>query len=415
MIDFEIITVEQDKVLFKSQIPFDKNTTYRLSYGESKIELKVLNCYSSEGVHIIDAKTSSDTTNLLQALKNYKEFKKEYNAYQHTVEQTMLNLSAENVELTSRLDAMFTLVNVTNYLNQWISEEVNTARMISDMLLGILGVSYITIYLVNTRGKLMLRSTNLKNVAHHTIIKAYNQDGKPLKLIIKNGFNGECNINNVHSCLGCPIYVKSDLRGYMFVEHTQPDYVTGFHRKYIEILASQIATFLEAKRLYMELLDYANKDGLTNLYTKTYFIERVQKDIETDKRNFAICMLDIDDFKKCNDTYGHPYGDKILKEVSKVYQESLRRSDIVARYGGEEIICCLYGVKNIDDIYRRMDTLRKKVEEISIPPYKATVTISTGIALCMQDDTLEDVISNADRALYQSKQHGKNCSTVFTV
>ncbi|AKA70683.1 GGDEF domain-containing protein [Clostridium scatologenes] len=122
-------------------------------------------------------------------------------------------------------------------------------------------------------------------------------------------------------------------------------------------------------------------------------------------------MIDIDDFKKCNDTFGHQYGDYVLKEISRIIKENLRKDDIIARYGGEEIIVYMFDMKNVNDIYRRMNYIRSVIEEtaISYKNIQSNVTVSMGIGISSKTDTsLEKIIEKADQNLYKAKDLGKN-------
>lgn len=175
----------------------------------------------------------------------------------------------------------------------------------------------------------------------------------------------------------------------------------------------------ETKRLK----ELAYKDELTELYNRhgfkeesTKFINEVigylrnparRKDFLV--RNFSLVIFDIDNFKKINDTYGHQAGDVILKLVSKIIKERVRDIDMVARWGGEEIIIGLVGSEEVN-AYQIADDIRKKIEEAKVDWNGKTIkfTVSGGVASLLGAEDFDTLFHNADEALYEAKQAGKN-------
>ncbi|MFH1752588.1 MAG: CHASE2 domain-containing protein [Candidatus Omnitrophota bacterium] len=154
-------------------------------------------------------------------------------------------------------------------------------------------------------------------------------------------------------------------------------------------------------------------DDLTKLYNKRYL--RIVLDtechlaqIELD-RKFCVLMADIDDFKRINDTYGHRTGDTILQEVSDVIKKTVRVSDIVARYGGEEILIVLRGSALSTGVITA-DKVRKNVEDLVIKEgdNAIKVTASIGVASYLESDNADTLIRRADAGLYKAKKSGKN-------
>ncbi|HCC53949.1 MAG TPA: sensor domain-containing diguanylate cyclase [Desulfobulbaceae bacterium] len=179
-------------------------------------------------------------------------------------------------------------------------------------------------------------------------------------------------------------------------------------------VANNIALALERMKAYETLMNQSIHDDLTSLYTKNYFIKTCHREYSRAKRygeKFAILMLDIDHFKKFNDTYGHPHGDEGLKSVAATLQENIRLGDIAARYGGEEFIVLL---PNTDKEGATVvaEKIRNGIEEkeLSISEGIGTrVTITAGVACYPEDGTkLKDIIATADRFLYLGKNLGRN-------
>lgn len=160
-------------------------------------------------------------------------------------------------------------------------------------------------------------------------------------------------------------------------------------------------------------------DGLTSLYNRRHFNDIADFVIEDSLRNnkiFAFAILDVDNFKKYNDNYGHQDGDSVLINLAKVLKDSFKRSeDTVFRLGGEEF-GVLISANSIDDIYTLVESARKNIESLSIehklnPPLN-TITASFGVTIISSNAkdkfTLDTVYKQADEALYESKESGRN-------
>jgi diguanylate cyclase (GGDEF)-like protein len=163
------------------------------------------------------------------------------------------------------------------------------------------------------------------------------------------------------------------------------------------------------------------KDRLTGLYNQSYIKERLQEELYRTERyrtSLSILMIDLDDFKTINDTYGHIVGDKALKAIARMIVESIRASDIPGRYGGEEFLVILPETTSQHALIAA-ERIRNKVDSFKFeaqPGSKKTTHITISIGVCSYPDygrTKEDLISFADAALYQAKKEGKNKSTVY--
>ena len=159
-------------------------------------------------------------------------------------------------------------------------------------------------------------------------------------------------------------------------------------------------------------------DGLTSLFNIRYFKMLLETEMMMARQDltkkFSIVMSDIDHFKKFNDTYGHQVGDLILKEVANVLKSAARSSDIVARYGGEEMIVLLRGV-GLKDALAVAEKFRKNIENHQVKDDRSSykVTASFGVSIFHNDDTVETLIKRADEALYKSKENGRNCTSTL--
>ncbi len=180
---------------------------------------------------------------------------------------------------------------------------------------------------------------------------------------------------------------------------------------------------LERKRLLKaaEERDYYMRisltDALTGLYNRKYFIDALEKELHLSDRkgrNCSVMMLDIDDFKNVNDQHGHQCGDNVLKEFALRIQNACRRYDTIARYGGEEFSIMLPGTP-IPDAEKVAHRIVSSVKRASYNGVKKNITASIGISSFPYHALkVDDMIRNADKALYWSKQQGKNRYSVYS-
>ncbi len=172
------------------------------------------------------------------------------------------------------------------------------------------------------------------------------------------------------------------------------------------------------EQLKEELHEQAIHDPLTGLYNRRYLNKTLASEItrvERENNSLSVIMLDIDHFKMINDTYGHPVGDKFLVEIASLMKKHTRDSDIVCRYGGEEFLLVFPGTA-LASAARRAEEIRQVCTEIIIQHEgkDLNVTISVGVATYpTHGKEAEEIIIKADKALYQSKQSGRNRVTAW--
>ena len=175
------------------------------------------------------------------------------------------------------------------------------------------------------------------------------------------------------------------------------------------VLAATFFYSKETEKVWKSLEYSNNHDALTGLYNRR-FLERYIEEIPYGSRtDFVVAMVDIDFFKKVNDTYGHEAGDKVLRKVASCLQDTAGTVNLAVRWGGEEFI--LYFPDNTqEEVYKKMEQLRQEVESLVIQAAGChiRITITSGIACGLADSNYEKVIRSADEKLYLGKQRGRN-------
>ena len=174
-----------------------------------------------------------------------------------------------------------------------------------------------------------------------------------------------------------------------------------------------ISMYFELERSRQDIHTLAITDDLTQIFNRRHFFELAQRELERSRRNghpLAIVLFDIDDFKEVNDSHGHLAGDIVLRETCQACRVIVRSYDVFARFGGEEFIFLLPDTDEPRAIVVA-DRLRQVIAErvVFFDTGNVQMTISIGIAIFNpKKDTLDDIISRADSALYQAKELGKN-------
>ncbi|MBI4430531.1 MAG: sensor domain-containing diguanylate cyclase [Candidatus Omnitrophica bacterium] len=215
------------------------------------------------------------------------------------------------------------------------------------------------------------------------------------------------------SLIASPMINEGRLIGVLRINGAKAGEFTTDGLRVLSILAVLASSALTNAILYQKTEELAISDSLTGLYVQRYFRERLE---EEHKRSlisnhpFSVLMCDIDHFKQCNDRLGHAAGDLILKAVSQKLREGVGDNGLVSRYGGEEFVIILPGVKKEAAVILA-ETLRRSVESVRIEARgdELKTTISIGVA-SFPADTLdpEELLAAADKALYTAKNKGRN-------
>lgn len=325
----------------------------------------------------------------------------------------------ENAKLYEQSNLMIHELRMINELTQQLNKSLQLAdiyQFANDELLKILTAEYCCILGYNEElGGLEVMSCNVPWLAKEVFEKDYGLGGhvfhskEPLfmadymeerptesKLMESTGSN---------SMIATPLIVNGEVRGVILLTHRKRHYFSYDNYRLLQALTSHIGLAVGNASLHAEVRWMANRDMLTELYARHYLDEAIH---ECQSRDFcgSLIVVDIDQFKQVNDTFGHQRGDKILKQVSGIVKTSIRQSDIAARWGGEELAVYLPGL-GIEQALQVAERIRIRVAEETEP----RVTVSCGISEWnwMHDRiSVESLFYRADMALYDAKNSGRN-------
>lgn len=241
----------------------------------------------------------------------------------------------------------------------------------------------------------------------------------------KNGYicpNVSESCNNVsYACV--PMMAYGEVIGVMHMglsdqvsEHVDKDWLdpSSAKRRLTAMTADQVALALANLQLRETLHFQSTRDPLTSLYNRRYFYECLERELvraETAECTLSLLMLDIDGFKNYNDTHGHDAGDHVLRILAAQMKKTVRKDDVICRYGGEEFSILMTDateevtIKRAENLRRQVEAMQIDYRDAELPP----VTLSIGIAVYPKSgDTAPGLIEAADRALYKAKNSGRN-------
>lgn len=223
-------------------------------------------------------------------------------------------------------------------------------------------------------------------------------------------------VEGARSELAVPLVWDRQVVGVLNVESKRPNAYSQADVNLLTTVAEQAASAIGNARLYQQTQRLVVTDAQTGLYNYRHFQDRltlVLRDAQLTGQPFALIMMDLDHFKQCNDTYGHPTGDAVLRQTAAILQESCRQNDLIFRYGGDEFAILLPNTngeaalkvgERIRDQLARFPFTTRSGRPLDVP-----LTVSLGVASYPRDGINGvDIVLAADRALYAAKNAGRN-------
>ncbi|VAW60795.1 diguanylate cyclase/phosphodiesterase (GGDEF & EAL domains) with PAS/PAC sensor(s), partial [hydrothermal vent metagenome] len=229
---------------------------------------------------------------------------------------------------------------------------------------------------------------------------------------------------NIESYVGIPLYDSQDRPlGLLFSMFRLPIDNTEFNESVMRIFAARTSAEIERTQTEKRIKHMAYYDGLTGLPNRVYLHDRIQQAIAHAERNntrLAVMLLDLDHFKKINDSLGHPVGDALLIEVAQRLKKCVRKEDTVARLGGDEFIILQSGFESHESAINHISQIANLLHEtlrthFMVSGHTLMITTSCGIAIYPNDGkTTEQLIKHSDTALYKAKEHGRDGYRFFS-
>ncbi|NEO26453.1 MAG: diguanylate cyclase [Kamptonema sp. SIO4C4] len=231
----------------------------------------------------------------------------------------------------------------------------------------------------------------------------------------------DAQVSLAHNYLCIPMIALGETLGHLYIQGQAMGELAIAKRRFARTVTEHLALALANLELRENLRSQSLRDPLTGLYNRRYMEEALTQELRRAQRGehtVGIILLDVDRFKQFNDTFGHNAGDRVLRVLSHFLKRNIRQSDVVCRYGGEELLLILPEA-TLADSYQRAEQIRQRVERLKIKHHGqrlGSVTISVGISgFPDHGETGEDLIQAADKALYQAKHQGRNCTVVYGV
>ncbi|GAB5381895.1 MAG: hypothetical protein Alis3KO_30790 [Aliiglaciecola sp.] len=209
----------------------------------------------------------------------------------------------------------------------------------------------------------------------------------------------------VQSYIGAPTIVQGKLFGLIALLDSNKIIDTEYYSSFIEFVAARVSVELEryTNQHQIELLKrQAQRDPLTGLFNRHAFYNTVEI-VSEDLQVSSLMFIDADDFKVINDTFGHVYGDDVLRFIAETINQCIRASDVLGRFGGEEFVIYLPGI-DLEGAKPIADRIHQKIRDNS----EFNITLSIGLTSCDSTQSLDNMIERADKGVYQAKRQGKN-------
>ncbi len=340
-----------------------------------------------------------------------------------TNEQKMHRFQGQELQLI-RLNSLVQLVNTIIY-------DYRTAFELDVVTLTLVDPSYELQHIMEDEGVVLADHPELSFVSTVDVLDAfYGVTAEPQLGIYcpeRHGFLFPKVKITPGSVASLPLIRYDQLIGSLNLGCVKPErFVEGSATDFLQRLSAVVAICLENAANHERLKRVGLTDFLTGINNRRFFDQRLSEEIMRAQRKESLLgclLLDIDNFKRVNDSYGHRVGDKVLKEISRLIKQQLRATDVLARFGGEEFSVLL--IDSDESVTMEIaERIRSAIAELSITlddGRELQVTVSVGLSLYSGGesdtgplDSAEEQIDHADQALYQAKNSGKNRVVCFT-
>jgi len=291
----------------------------------------------------------------------------------------------------------------------------------SNELLSIFSADYCCLLQVdNAKRHLVVRASNAELLVNETVDLSYGFAGMIFRsrepVIIPDYAAGKhvesklMHLTKARSLIGSPLIASGETVGAILLVHREPNFFTYEHSQLLQVLSDHIGPALINASLHAEMRRMVITDQLSGLFVRHYLYEQIRQFQKKDPCG-SLIVVDIDNFKQINDTFGHLMGDKVLIQVAKIISSCIRETDIAARWGGEELAVYLPRMDS-DSTCNVAERICRSVSNETFPK----VTISCGVADWRRDErsiSVDTLFHRADLALYHAKNSGKNQIRIY--
>jgi diguanylate cyclase (GGDEF)-like protein len=394
------------------------------------------------GVELIGTRGAEMVWDLLVAKKRGEEQEKLFvelqvaydkiRSHERKLQSGKEALERANEELESRLAEIFFTHEFFKALTSFTSVD-DVTSLIVDGANGILGAEISCVYLLDNE-EWMLRLRASQGRPEGFFVHDVSVSETILGMAFGGGLVQEADVPagspsatwvsdpaDLRSHAGIPLRAGDSIFGVLAIGSSTLRELTAAELERLQVISNQASLALQNALLHEELERLSVTDRLTELYNHGYFQQRLEEEIGRASRfghTLSLIMIDIDDFKEFNDTYGHPRGDRVLHLVSDTIRANLREMDVAARYGGEEFVVVLPET-DAEGAYAVAERIRAGVEELPFataegaPPVHKTVSV--GVASYPLHARVQGkFVEAADKAMYAAKHAGKNKVRVAT-
>lgn len=328
-----------------------------------------------------------------------------------------------NYQQKLKIDELNSFYNLTKFINSTVNLDEIMVRSMK-YLVDRLDAENASVSVLDkkkvVRSYYFIRDESLKKIENAIIPEIISARNKIFIKDVPNYYSiKNFNINPNYKSLVCyPLLIADKISGILTLYSPNVSVVDKEINDIIDFLTQQLAMAISNLQAYQHAKQDSHVDNLTGLYNRRFFIEVLASKLIpriSKEKPLSLAMIDIDDFKNYNDTFGHVKGDDLLKEIAQILKDEVRRTDVVGRYGGEEFIILFPEMSNAN-AYGVLERIRNKIRETkfrggSKQPL-GRVTISLGLVTCHDNSIKHDMlIDYADKALYKSKTKSKDITT----
>lgn len=351
----------------------------------------------------------------------------ELDSYQKCVETNLQQISSLNIKYEKTVNELSNIVQIFEYINH-VTDYKSLLTVINDMLIGVTGANHSTIYIFDGV-HYAVEASNIKRQVLKDINDLYDwlvEKGITMDeiTILKEEQlvqHGLIRFRGIKSAMVVPLKGRESLLGMIYLEHGKKNYFDEENVKYLNNLTRAIRLALENAQLYAKLEQIALVDGLTGLYNEAYFVKTLQSSIENYNRMslpFILTVIDIDRFARVNENNGHLGGDVALQKLSHLIKESVRKDDIVCRYGADEIAVIFRNTQDLEGITQRLENMREKIADMQIEYHGRQINMTCSIGTVCSNiseriSTPEELLKAVNKALREAKDTGKNKLCVY--